>query len=97
VTPTRVVWQAGENTFINAEALLSKGNGQVTLDETNVCMMNEDGALLLDFGRELQGGIQINIGRSMATAPTIGCTRPKFAFISNSKRVAAARFPATQS
>ena len=69
VTPTRVVWQTGENTVINADALLSKGNGQVTLDETNVCMVEEDGGLLLDFGHELHGGIQINVGRMASKEP----------------------------
>jgi hypothetical protein len=34
----------------------------VALDNGNPCLLNEGGAVLLDFGRELHGGLQIMVG-----------------------------------
>jgi alpha-L-rhamnosidase len=63
VVPRRVVWQSDGPTVENARALLSAGSGQVTLDSRSPCILHEGGAVLVDFGRELHGAVQIMVGR----------------------------------
>jgi hypothetical protein len=53
----------------NAHALLSNGSGQVTLDNRFPCVLNEGGSVLVDFGRELHGGVQIMVGRMKDSIP----------------------------
>ncbi|CAL1519800.1 alpha-L-rhamnosidase C-terminal domain-containing protein [Chitinophaga sp. MM2321] len=64
LSPVRVVWQAGD--IQNTAALLRTGNGQADLAGKNICTLKPSGttkpAILLDFGKELQGGIQIVTG-----------------------------------
>ena len=43
----------------NAEALLSPESAQATLESGNTCVLKKDGFILVDFGFEMQGGIQI--------------------------------------
>lgn len=59
VNPVRVVWTSEGDTIKNQESLLLKRSGQITLDSKNPCVLRSGGAVLLDFGRELHGGIQI--------------------------------------
>ena len=62
VMPSRIVWHSGGDTIENPEALLEKRSGQVTLDASHPCVLRSHattGAILLDFGRELHGGVQI--------------------------------------
>ena len=66
LTPQRIVWKydGGGRLIKNPEGLLAKGNnGQSELTNREVCTMrstaNERPAILLDFGREIQGGIQL--------------------------------------
>jgi len=65
LTPQRIVWQSnGQGSIGNAEGLLEKGNnGQSELTDKQVCVMQSTGtehpAILLDFGKEIQGGIQL--------------------------------------
>ena len=66
LTPQRIVWKydGGGRLIINPEGLLTKGNnGQSELTNREVCIMqstaNERPAILLDFGVEIQGGIQL--------------------------------------
>ncbi|MDR2041692.1 MAG: alpha-L-rhamnosidase [Tannerella sp.] len=66
LTPQRIVWKYdGRGQLIkNAEGLLAAGNnGQSELTDKQVCIMrstgNEYPSLLLDFGREIHGGLQI--------------------------------------
>lgn len=65
LTPQRIVWQSsGQGVLQNPEGLLEKGNnGQSELTDKQVCIMKstetEHPAILLDFGKEIQGGIQI--------------------------------------
>jgi hypothetical protein len=70
VLPTRVLWQTPDASIENVDALLHEGNGQVTLDEVNPCQVKEGGSLLLDFGRELHGGVQITVGRMQGKTPS---------------------------
>jgi hypothetical protein len=69
IIPQRVVWHSDEPSVTNTEALLVAGSGQVTLDNSNPCVLNEGGGVLVDFGRELHGGLQIMIGRMSDQRP----------------------------
>ena len=57
LTPVRIVRTEGP--VKDAEALLQPYCGQVSTDEGRVVTLREGGSVLLDFGKELQGGIQI--------------------------------------
>jgi hypothetical protein len=69
IYPSRIVWQSSSNDssrVINSESLINKFERQVTLEEKNLCVMVNNGgnsSFLLDFGTELQGGIQIMLGQ----------------------------------
>jgi alpha-L-rhamnosidase len=75
IVPTRLLWQSKEPGAVveNPNALLKTGSGQVTLSNPTACVLrNDNGAngatagLLLDFGRELQGGVQIAVNDNKA-------------------------------
>jgi alpha-L-rhamnosidase len=66
IMPTRVVWKSQEEGAVveGSEKLLQAGSGQVTLSNHAACVLRNNGkpaGILLDFGRELQGGIQIAV------------------------------------
>ncbi len=58
---------------MNAERLLLPGNGQADLANKDMCILKSEGgiypALLLDFGRELHGGLQIITGMHKSGKP----------------------------
>ncbi len=66
LTAQRIVWQSDTNHIIDATNLLSRGNGQADLVGKNLCILMGNRELtpsiLLDFGRELHGGIQVVSG-----------------------------------
>ena len=69
VTPKRIVWQSTEDQSAveNAENLVKARTGQVTLNATAACTLRNKGkapAVLLDFGRELHGGLQMAVAGS---------------------------------
>ena len=57
LTPTRIVCASGA--VVNAEHLLQPYVGQVSTDEPEVTSFGQGGYVLLDFGKEIQGGIQL--------------------------------------
>ncbi len=57
--PTRVLWQENSE---NCEILLSNDIGQARADRFPCCTLLPGGSLLLDFGRELHGGLQLVSG-----------------------------------
>ncbi|WP_461451435.1 alpha-L-rhamnosidase-related protein [Mucilaginibacter sp.] len=65
LSPTRILWETpGVDThIINAQKLLKSGDGQADLSGNDLCIMHNDekgkAGILLDFGRELHGGIQL--------------------------------------
>ena len=66
IAPQRIVWKydGGSRLIANPEGLLAKGNnGQSELTNRQVCTMrstdDERAAILLDFGMEIQGGLQL--------------------------------------
>lgn len=70
LSPTRIVWKqvTSDATLRGEECLLSMGNGQAELSYKHLCHLNNGKlgqvSLLLDFGREIHGGIQIVTGKT---------------------------------
>lgn len=66
ISPTRIVWSQHNDLISHSEYLLNKGIGQADLTNAHICVMRSTAdkhpAILLDFGRELQGGLQITTG-----------------------------------
>lgn len=75
LSPVKILWETpGASTHItNAEKLLKPGNGQANLSGRNLCVMHNDAngkaGILLDFGRELQGGLQLITDQSAGGKP----------------------------
>ena len=68
LTPQRIVWlsdNSGES-IQNAESLLKKRNGQVAVNEDKLFRLigteDKKPAVLLDYGKEIHGGIKISAG-----------------------------------
>lgn len=64
VFPVKIIWQSDNNNHVkNSEALLTKFDGQLTTSRAGMCTMRSDdevqASILLDFGKELYGGIEI--------------------------------------
>ncbi|MDR3244863.1 MAG: alpha-L-rhamnosidase, partial [Prevotellaceae bacterium] len=74
LAPQRIVWKYdGGGTLVrNPEGLLERGNGQSELTNKQMCIMhstaNEYPSILLDFGKEIQGGLQIVTGTAGTSA-----------------------------
>ena len=66
IAPVRIVWQQDSSRITGANHLLVPGNGQSDLANNRLCVLKsaptEHPALLLDFGKELQGGLQLVTG-----------------------------------
>ena len=66
IAPQRVVWETvfSHSTVENANALLSDRPKQISLNREDMCIFTNRGenpAILLDFGQELHGGIEIAV------------------------------------
>lgn len=66
LTPVRIVWLSDKTGRLvkNSEQLLEPFSGQASVNNQKVCILksvseNEKASLLLDFGKEIQGGIQL--------------------------------------
>src|SRR5690606_8124794 len=64
ISPVRVIWQSGN--VSNTEELLKPGKGQADLTNASICVLKNEGetvsSILLDFGKELHGGLEIVTG-----------------------------------
>ncbi|MES2457372.1 MAG: alpha-L-rhamnosidase C-terminal domain-containing protein [Bacteroidota bacterium] len=75
LSPTRVLWQSDETgKYVkDSKFLLKPGNGQGELINKDMVTLTSDGqhkgGLMLDFGRELQGGLQIVTGMMKKNGP----------------------------
>ncbi|MFD2932785.1 alpha-L-rhamnosidase-related protein [Spirosoma flavum] len=71
LAPVKILWTTGSIT--NAERLLKPGNGQADLSGKDLCSLKSDAtgkpSLLLDFGKELHGGLQIVTGQWKVSKP----------------------------
>ena len=72
ITPKRIVWMQGD--LKSAELLLREGNGQPDLAGVPACLMkNGDSgtaSIILDYGRELHGGLKLVAGHANAASAT---------------------------
>jgi len=68
LAPVKILWKSDqtEKYIINAEKLLEKGNGQADLVGTDLCLLKGgdtvNTSVILDFGKEIQGGVEIVTG-----------------------------------
>jgi len=73
LSPTRIVWQQNNSQITGADNLLRQGNGQTDLQNKYICTLKSTDklhpALLLDFGKELQGGLQLVSGMPASHDP----------------------------
>lgn len=75
LSPIKILWQtenAGDQ-IKNASRLLKPGNGQADLANQDMCVLKSTGSvkpsLLLDYGKELHGGLQIVTGMYPGNKP----------------------------
>ena len=75
LSPVKILWETpnASTNIINAERLLKPGDGQADLSGNDLCVMHNDdkgkAGILLDFGRELHGGLQLITDRSRGGKP----------------------------
>lgn len=73
LSPTRIVWQQNSEQIAGADNLLRQGNGQTDLQNKYICKLKSTDklhpAILLDFGKELQGGLQLVSGMPSSHNP----------------------------
>jgi hypothetical protein len=77
IAPQRIVWMSGEGIRVkNPEALLKAGNGQAAMAHgVEYCTLRstetEKAAIILDYGRELHGGLQLVMGSGSDRRPSL--------------------------
>lgn len=75
LSPVAITWQTenAKTNIVNSARLLKQGNGQADLFGKDICVMtsNTNGkpGMLLDFGKELHGGLQLVTDRSKSGKP----------------------------
>ena len=67
VLPTRILMQEGP--IENAGVLLTNAMGQALVSPGEVCTLRQGASLLLDFGRELHGGLRLTTSQLEPLAP----------------------------
>lgn len=85
VLPTRIVWHSSQAGAVvtTPERLLLSTSGQVTLGSPPACVLRHEGhapGILLDFGRELQGGVQIGVSELEAVGANDKTVRMRVRF-----------------
>jgi len=77
ISPQRIVWKydGGGKLVLNESVLLEAGNSQTELGTNGACKMttteNETASILLDYGIELHGGLQLVLGSSSRREPSL--------------------------
>ncbi|WP_165041615.1 alpha-L-rhamnosidase C-terminal domain-containing protein [Dysgonomonas sp. ZJ709] len=75
ISPTRIVWMKSDGgaSIQNEDLLLREGNGQADLSNNPTCILKSDStdhpAIVLDFGKEIHGGMQFITGRTSTGKP----------------------------
>ncbi|AUD07449.1 alpha-L-rhamnosidase-related protein [Spirosoma pollinicola] len=71
LSPVKILWKTGS--IANAERLLTPGNGQADLSGKDMCSLKNNASgkasVLLDFGKELHGGLQVVTGQWNVSKP----------------------------
>ena len=80
IPPKRIMWVSHDSLVQNKEVLLLSGNGQPELGKRNMCSMytcgRDTASILLDYGRELHGGLKLVLGARITTPRRTTSTRP---------------------
>ncbi|KAA6342967.1 hypothetical protein EZS27_009311 [termite gut metagenome] len=77
ISPQRIVWKYDGNgkLITDDELLLAPGNSQSELSRRKMCEMrsteNEIASILLDYGKEIHGGLQLVLGGSSRREPSL--------------------------
>ncbi|MDH6342408.1 alpha-L-rhamnosidase [Parabacteroides sp. PFB2-12] len=75
ISPQRIVWTYNEEQVKDAELLLEPGNSQAEMAGRKVCTLtsteNETASILLDYGKEIHGGLQLVMGSSSRREPSL--------------------------
>ncbi|MEO5889338.1 MAG: alpha-L-rhamnosidase C-terminal domain-containing protein [Ferruginibacter sp.] len=74
LSPVKIVWQsATDSSIVNSKRLLLPGNGQADLANSNMCVLKSGNtthpSMVLDYGKELHGGLQIITGMYPGNKP----------------------------
>lgn len=75
LSPIKIIWQSDTvgKYILNSQKLLEAGNGQADLVGANLCVVKGgdkiNSAILLDFGKEIHGGIQVVTGMHAENSP----------------------------
>lgn len=73
ISPESITWMGNPELISNADYLMRTDNGQADLTNSHICIMrstkSERPAILLDFGKELHGGLQIVTGMPASHKP----------------------------
>lgn len=73
LSPRKVVWTSSESSVSTPRVLLKLSDGQSEMVKENTCrlrsMPNDTAAILLDYGRELHGGLKLILGPSNKREP----------------------------
>lgn len=75
LTPQRIVWQSDDSdeSIKNVETLLTRGNGQVAVNDENlfrfISTTDKKPGILLDYGKEIHGGVKISMGIRESKTP----------------------------
>jgi alpha-L-rhamnosidase len=75
LSPVKILWETpnASTNIINPERLLKPGDGQADLSGNDLCILHNDekgkAGLLLDFGREMHGGLQLITDQSKGGKP----------------------------
>ncbi|WP_422083593.1 hypothetical protein [Ulvibacterium sp.] len=73
--PQRIVWQSDNSgkSIKNVETFIKKGNGQVAVNDQNlfrfISTEAERPGILLDYGKEINGGVKISMGIRESKTP----------------------------
>lgn len=66
ITPTRILWVSNDSLISGKEKLLSQGTGQPIMGRKGMCSLttsaSDTASILIDYGRELHGGIKLVLG-----------------------------------
>lgn len=66
ITPTRILWVSNDSLISGKEKLLSQGTGQPIMGHKGMCSLttsaSDTASILIDYGRELHGGIKLVLG-----------------------------------
>jgi len=75
LSPQRIIWKSNDTLVQNSEILLNKGIGQAYFGKQTICKLinSHDRAtgIILDFGIEIHGGIQITTSQTNRVTRTV--------------------------